>query len=106
MAGKKYSWKGNEAIGEAAIIAGCRYFFGYPITPRTKSRLPVPAPAPGGRHLPARRRRGGGHQHGLWGGRRRRPGHDLLVRSPGVSLKQEGISYLSAAELPPGGGPT
>ena len=31
----KQLMKGNQAIGEAAIRAGCRYFFGYPITPRT-----------------------------------------------------------------------
>ena len=28
--------KGNEAIAEAAIIAGCRHYFGYPITPQTE----------------------------------------------------------------------
>ncbi len=28
--------KGNEALGEAAIAAGCRFFFGYPITPQTE----------------------------------------------------------------------
>jgi 2-oxoglutarate ferredoxin oxidoreductase subunit alpha len=30
--------KGNEALAEAAIIAGCRHYFAYPITPRMKSR--------------------------------------------------------------------
>mgnify|MGYP000901090764 FL=1 len=32
----KQLMKGNEAIGEAAIQAGCRYFFGYPITPQNE----------------------------------------------------------------------
>ncbi len=32
----KELWKGNEAIAEAAIKAGCRYFFGYPITPQNE----------------------------------------------------------------------
>ncbi len=32
----KVLMKGNEAIGEAAVVAGCRYYFGYPITPQTE----------------------------------------------------------------------
>ena len=32
----KELWKGNEAIAEAAIRAGCKYFFGYPITPQNE----------------------------------------------------------------------
>ena len=32
----KELWKGNEAVAEAAIRAGCRYFFGYPITPQNE----------------------------------------------------------------------
>ena len=32
----KILMKGNEAIGEAAIVAGCRHYFGYPITPQTE----------------------------------------------------------------------
>ena len=34
--GEKVLMKGNEAIAEAAIAAGCRHFFGYPITPQTE----------------------------------------------------------------------
>jgi 2-oxoglutarate ferredoxin oxidoreductase subunit alpha len=34
--GEKLLMKGNEAIGEAAIRAGCRYYFGYPITPQSE----------------------------------------------------------------------
>ena len=37
----KELWKGNEAIAEAAIKAGCRYFFGYPITPVSYTHLDV-----------------------------------------------------------------
>ena len=36
MAGKKVLMKGNEVIAEAAIRAGCRNYFGYPITPQTE----------------------------------------------------------------------
>ena len=32
----KELWKGNEAIGEAAIRAGCEAYFGYPITPQSE----------------------------------------------------------------------
>ena len=35
----KVLMKGNEAIAEAAILAGCRHYFGYPITPQNLSRL-------------------------------------------------------------------
>ena len=34
--GEKYLMKGNEALGEAAIIAGCDAYFGYPITPQNE----------------------------------------------------------------------
>ena len=34
--GEKLLMKGNEAIGEAAIRAGCRFYFGYPITPQSE----------------------------------------------------------------------
>jgi len=34
--GEKILMKGNEAIGEAAIRAGCRFYFGYPITPQSE----------------------------------------------------------------------
>ena len=39
---EKALWKGNEAVAEAAIRAGCKYFFGYPITPRTRFRSTCP----------------------------------------------------------------
>ena len=65
--------KGNEAIAEAAIQAGCRFFFGYPITPQNQiPEVHVQAHAPGRRLLSAGRKRGRGHQHGLRRGRRGR----------------------------------
>ncbi len=93
--------RGNEAIGEAAIHAGCRYYFGYPITPQSeliaymaKRLLKIEgatfvqseselaainmvygAAAAGGRVMTS-------------------------SSSPGISLKQEGISYITCAELP------
>ena len=45
---EKELWKGNEAIAEAAIRAGCDCFFGYPITPAERSSgVYVPPPARG-----------------------------------------------------------
>ncbi|HOA89836.1 MAG TPA: 3-methyl-2-oxobutanoate dehydrogenase subunit VorB [Propioniciclava tarda] len=96
----KILMKGNEAIGAAAIAAGCRYFFGYPITPQ--SELPEYM----SRHLPG----AGGvfvqsesevsainMCYGASGaGARVMTGSS----SPGIALKQEGISYLAGAELP------
>ncbi len=98
---EKLLMKGNEAIGEAAIHAGCRYYFGYPITPQSELtaymarrllkiegaafiqseseiaaiNMVYGAAAAGGRVMTS-------------------------SSGPGISLKQEGISYLACAELP------
>ena len=47
----KVLMKGNEAIAEAAILAGCRFFFGYPITPQNQIPEYIQADAQGGRLL-------------------------------------------------------
>jgi len=96
----KELWKGNEAVAEAAIRAGCRYFFGYPITPQNE------IPEYFARHMPE-------HDgvfvqaesevaainmaYGAAG-----CGVRVMTSSssPGISLKQEGISYIAGAELP------
>ena len=58
----KKMMKGNEAIAEAAIMAGCRFFFGYPITPaESDPGIHVGAHAAGGRVLFAGGERGRGH---------------------------------------------
>ena len=91
---------GNEAIAEAAIRAGCTHYFGYPITPQNEIPEYMAERMPDvGRRLHPGRERDRRHQHGLRRRRRRRARHDL-VASPGISLKQEGISYLAGAELP------
>ena len=92
--------KGNEAIGEAAIRAGCRYFFGYPITPQ--SELPEymsrRLPQVGGVFLQAESEVAAINMvYGAAGA-----GARVMTSSssPGISLKQEGISYIAGAELP------
>lgn len=100
MSLQKVFMKGNEALAEAAIIAGCRYFFGYPITPQNE----VPAymarrlPEVGGTFLQAESELAAINM--VFGAAAAGARAMTSSSSPGISLKQEGISYLSAAELP------
>ena len=92
--------KGSEAIAEAAIRAGARYFFGYPITPQTEipEYMSARMPEVGGCFLQAESEVAAINMiYGAAGA-----GARALTSSssPGVSLKQEGISYLAGAELP------
>jgi 2-oxoglutarate/2-oxoacid ferredoxin oxidoreductase subunit alpha len=92
--------RGNEALCEGAIIAGCRYYFGYPITPQNE----VPAymarrlPEVGGCFLQAESEIGSINM--LWGASCAGKRAMTSSSSPGISLMQEGISYLAGAELP------
>ncbi|NMD43950.1 MAG: 3-methyl-2-oxobutanoate dehydrogenase subunit VorB [Clostridiales bacterium] len=92
--------KGSEAIAESAIRAGCRYFFGYPITPQTEipEYMSARMPEVGGTFLQAESEIGAINMvYGAAG-----TGARVLTSSssPGVSLKQEGISYIAASEIP------
>ncbi|MFZ5649676.1 MAG: 3-methyl-2-oxobutanoate dehydrogenase subunit VorB [Bacillota bacterium] len=92
--------KGNEALGEAAVRAGCRYYFGYPITPQTElmEYLARRMPEAGGVFLQAESEVAAINMvYGATGA-----GGRVLTSSsgPGISLKQEGISFLACAELP------
>ena len=92
--------KGNEAVGEAAIIAGCRYYFAYPITPQNE----IPAymakrlPEVGGTFLQAESELAAINM--VFGASAAGARAMTSSSSPGISLKQEGISYLAGAELP------
>ncbi len=92
--------KGSEAIAEAAIRAGCRYFFGYPITPQTEipEYMSARMPEIGGCFLQAESEVSAINMvYGAAG-----TGERVLTSSssPGVSLKQEGISYIACSRLP------
>ncbi|MFZ5632007.1 MAG: 3-methyl-2-oxobutanoate dehydrogenase subunit VorB [Bacillota bacterium] len=92
--------KGNEALAEAAVRAGCRYFFGYPITPQTEisEYLARRLPEAGGVFLQAESEVAAINMvYGAAGA-----GARVMTSSsgPGISLKQEGISYIAGAELP------
>lgn len=96
----KILMKGNEAIGEGAIRAGCRYFFGYPITPQSElpHYLAKKMPEVGGLYLQAESETASINMvFGAAGA-----GARVMTSSsgPGISLMQEGISYLAGAELP------
>lgn len=96
----KILMKGNEAIGEAAISAGCRYFFGYPITPQSElpAYLAKKLPKIDGVFLQAESEVSAINM--VYGAVSTGARALTSSSSPGISLKQEGISYLAAAELP------
>jgi len=92
--------KGNEAIAEAAIRAGCRFFFGYPITPQTEipEYMSARMPEIGGCYLQAESELAAINM--VYGAAGTGVRAMTSSSSPGISLKQEGISYLAASELP------
>ncbi len=92
--------KGNEAIGEAAIIAGCRFYFGYPITPQNElpAYMAARLPQVGGTFIQAESEVAAINM--VFGASAAGARVMSSSSSPGVSLKMEGISYLSGAELP------
>lgn len=97
---QKQLMKGNEAIAEAAILAGCKLFFGYPITPQNQipEYMSKRMPQVGGCFLQAESEVAAINMvYGASGA-----GARVMTSSssPGISLKQEGISYIAGAELP------
>jgi len=96
----KVLMKGCEAIGEAAVRAGCRHFFGYPITPQTEvpEYLAKRFPEVGGEFVQAESEVAAINM--LYGGAG--VGKRVLTTSssPGISLMAEGLSYIAACELP------
>ena len=96
----KVLMKGNEAVGKAAIEAGCRYFFGYPITPQSEvpEYLSVELPKVGGTFVQAESEVAAINM--VYGAAA--AGARVLTSSssPGIALKQEGIGYISNAGLP------
>ena len=92
--------KGNEALAEAALRAGCRFFSGYPITPQTEilEYMSWRMPEVGGDCVQTEDELAGVN---MILGASAAGGRVLTTSSgPGFSLKQEGISYLVAADLP------
>lgn len=97
---EKLLMKGNEVIAEAALRAGCKYYFGYPITPQTEVAhyMAKVMPKINGTFVQAESEVAAINM--VYGAAA--AGARVLTSSssPGVSLKQEGISYIAGAELP------
>ena len=97
---EKVLMKGNEAIAEAAIVAGCRHYFGYPITPQTEiaAYMAKRMPKIGGTFLQAESEVAAINMvYGVAS-----TGYRVMTSSssPGIALKSEGLSYLAGADLP------
>ncbi|MDP3142907.1 MAG: 3-methyl-2-oxobutanoate dehydrogenase subunit VorB [Candidatus Omnitrophota bacterium] len=91
---------GNEAIGEAAIIAGCRFYAGYPITPQNEltAYMAKRMKEMGGVFIQAESEIAAVNM--VFGASVTGARAMTSSSSPGISLKQEGISYLAGCELP------
>ena len=92
--------KGNEAMAEAAMRAGCRFFFGYPITPQTEvaAYMAKMMPKVGGTYLQAESEVAAINM--VYGASAAGARVMTSSSSPGISLKSEGISYMAGADLP------
>ncbi|MGV8084448.1 MAG: 3-methyl-2-oxobutanoate dehydrogenase subunit VorB [Coriobacteriia bacterium] len=97
---EKVLMKGNEALAEAAIRAGCRFFFGYPITPQTElaAYMAKRMPKEGGTYLQAESEIAAINM--VYGAAAAGARTMTSSSSPGVSLKGEGVSYIAGADLP------
>ena len=98
--GEKVLMKGNEAIAEAAIRAGCLHYFGYPITPQTEiaAYMAKRMPKVGGVFLQAESEIAAINMVlGVAAAGKRVM---TSSSSPGVSLKSEGMSYISGSDVP------
>lgn len=97
---EKVLMKGNEALAEAAIMAGCHHYFGYPITPQTEvaAYMAKKMPKIGGTFLQAESEIAAINMViGVAS-----TGKRVMTSSssPGISLKSEGLSYLAGCDLP------
>jgi 2-oxoglutarate/2-oxoacid ferredoxin oxidoreductase subunit alpha len=97
---EKLFMKGNEALAEGAVRAGCRFFAGYPITPQNEvpEYMSWRMPEAGGTFIQAESEVAAINM--LFGASACGVRVMTSSSSPGISLKQEGISYCASAELP------
>ena len=97
---EKVLMKGNEALAEAALQAGCHHFFGYPITPQTEvaAYMSKRMPKVGGTYLQAESEVAAINM--VYGAASAGVRAMTSSSSPGISLKSEGISYLAGCDLP------
>ena len=98
--GQKVLMKGNEAIGEAAVRAGCQAYFGYPITPQTEvlEYMSRRMPELGRVFLQAESELAAVNM--VYGAACAGVRVLTTTSSPGFSLMQEGVSYIACSEVP------
>jgi len=98
--GQKVLISGNHAAGEAAIRAGCRFYAGYPITPQNEliAYMADQLPLRGGVFVQAESELAAINM--VYGASAAGARAMTSSSSPGISLKQEGISYIAGSELP------
>jgi pyruvate/2-oxoacid:ferredoxin oxidoreductase alpha subunit len=97
---RKQLMKGNEAIVKSAILSGCRAFYGYPITPASEIAEAAAEymPRAGGVFLQAESEVAAMNM--IYGAASAGVRAMTASSGPGISLMQEGISYMAGAELP------
>lgn len=97
---QKVLMKGNEALAAAALRAGCRFYFGYPITPQTEiaAYMSKVMPKQGATFLQAESEVSAINM--LYGAAAAGARAMTSSSSPGISLKGEGVSYMAGADLP------
>ncbi|MEF9425869.1 MAG: 3-methyl-2-oxobutanoate dehydrogenase subunit beta, partial [Candidatus Mariimomonas ferrooxydans] len=97
---KKVLMQGNEVLAEAAVQAGCRFYAGYPITPQNEvpEYMSWRMPEVGGVFIQSESELAAINM--VFGASATGARAMTTSSSPGISLKQEGISYLAGAELP------
>lgn len=100
MTSERVLMKGNEALAEAALRAGCSCYFGYPITPQTEiaAYMAKNMPRHGGTFLQAESEIAAINM--VLGAASAGVRAMTSSSSPGISLKSEGISYIAASDLP------
>ncbi len=100
MPKKKILISGNEAIAEGAIQAGCSFYAGYPITPQNEliAYMAQYMPKTGGVFIQAESELAAINM--VYGASAAGARAMTSSSSPGISLKQEGISYIAGAQLP------
>ena len=97
---KRVMVKGNEAVAMGALAAGCRFYFGYPITPQNEipEYMSAELPKLGGTFIQAESEVASINM--VLGAAATGVRVMTSSSSPGISLKQEGLSYLCGSEIP------
>jgi len=100
MSSEKVLMKGNEAVAEAAILSGCRHYFGYPITPQNEiaAYMSRRMPKVGGVFLQAESEIAAANM--LIGASAAGVRAFTTSSSPGISLKSEALSYIAGCDIP------